>query len=244
MTRIAVLGGGRIGEALLGGLLAAGRDAGDLVVAERYPARAQELTASLGVTAAPVDEAVRGAGTVVVAVKPQDVVALLGEVAGALEPGALVVSLCAGLPTSLFEGALPDGTPVVRVMPNTPMLLGAAMCAISPGAHATPAHLDETEALLSTVGAVLRALDKLNGTVTDIEVGDRQSQAVGRIEVTLDDCRYPEGDPAGDAYAFLTVREVGVADPVFRGWMIASAPALNPMDHPRYDVWVLRCMTS
>ena len=93
-------------------------------------------------------------------------------------------------------------------------------------------------------GAVLRALDKLNGTVTDIEVGDRQSQAVGRIEVTLDDCRYPEGDPAGDAYAFLTVREVGVADPVFRGWMIASAPALNPMDHPRYDVWALRCMTS
>ncbi|MFE7200553.1 pyrroline-5-carboxylate reductase [Pseudonocardia alni] len=156
MTRIAVLGGGRIGEALLGGLLAAGRDAGDLVVAERYPARAQELTASLGVTAAPVDEAVRGAGTVVVAVKPQDVVTLLGEVAGALEPGALVVSLCAGLPTSLFEGALPDGTPVVRVMPNTPMLLGAAMCAISPGAYATPAHLDETEALLSTVGAVLR----------------------------------------------------------------------------------------
>ena len=74
-------------------------------------------------------------------------------------------------------------------------------------------------------GAVLRALDKLNGTVTDIEVGDRQSQAVGRIEGTLDDCRYP-------------------ADPVFRGWMIASAPALNPMDHPRYDVWVLRCMTS
>nr|WP_308253030.1 hypothetical protein [Pseudonocardia sp. ICBG601] len=77
--------------------------------------------------------------------KPQDVVTLLGEVAGVLEPGALVVSLCAGLPTSLFEGALPEGTPVVRVMPNTPMLLGAAMCAISPGAHATPAHLDETE---------------------------------------------------------------------------------------------------
>ncbi|WP_224386852.1 pyrroline-5-carboxylate reductase [Pseudonocardia sp. ICBG1293] len=156
MTRIAVLGGGRIGEALLGGLLAAGRDAEDLVVAERYPARAQELSASLGVTAAPVAEAVRGAGTVVVAVKPQDVVTLLGEVAGVLEPGALVVSLCAGLPTSLFEGALPGGTPVVRVMPNTPMLLGAAMCAISPGAHATAAHLDETEALLSTVGAVLR----------------------------------------------------------------------------------------
>lgn len=156
MTRIAVLGGGRIGEALLGGLLAAGRDAGDLVVAERYPARAQELTASLGVTAAPVDEAVRGAGTVVVAVKPQDVVTLLGEVAGALEPGALVVSLCAGLPTSLFEGALPDGTPVVRVMPNTPMLVGRAMCVLSPGAAAGEAELALTEGLLAAVGRTVR----------------------------------------------------------------------------------------
>ncbi|GAA1397988.1 pyrroline-5-carboxylate reductase [Pseudonocardia kongjuensis] len=155
-SRIAVLGGGRIGEALLGGLLAAGREPGELVVAEKSAARAQELSAALGITAAPVADAVRGAGTVVVAVKPQDVVGLLGEVAPALEPGALVVSLCAGLPTSLFEGALPGGTPVVRVMPNTPMLLGAAMCAISAGSHAGDEHLAETESLLGTVGAVLR----------------------------------------------------------------------------------------
>lgn len=156
MTRIAVLGGGRIGEALLGGLLAAGRDAGELVFTEKFPARATELSAQLGIAAEPVTGAVRGAGTVVVAVKPQDVVGLLGEVAGVLEPGTLVVSLCAGVPTSLFEGALPDGTPVVRVMPNTPMLLGAAMCAISPGAYATDAHLAEAESLLTTVGSVLR----------------------------------------------------------------------------------------
>ncbi|MEU6700390.1 pyrroline-5-carboxylate reductase [Pseudonocardia sp. NPDC046786] len=155
-SRIAVLGGGRIGEALLGGLLAAGREPGELVVAEKSAARAQELSAALGITAAPVADAVRGAGTVVVAVKPQDVVGLLGEVAPTLEPGALVVSLCAGLPTSLFEGALPGGTPVVRVMPNTPMLLGAAMCAISAGSHAGDEHLAETERLLGTVGAVLR----------------------------------------------------------------------------------------
>ncbi|MBC3189568.1 pyrroline-5-carboxylate reductase [Pseudonocardia sp. C8] len=156
MTRIAVLGGGRIGEALLGGLLAAGRDAGDLVFTEKAPERAQELSARLGVAAEPVADAVRGADTVVVAVKPQDVVALLGQVTGPLEDGALVISLCAGLPTSLFEGALPAGTPVVRVMPNTPMLLGAAMCAISPGAHATDEHLARTESLLGTVGSVLR----------------------------------------------------------------------------------------
>ncbi|MFP5069455.1 pyrroline-5-carboxylate reductase [Pseudonocardia nantongensis] len=156
MTRIAVLGGGRIGEALLGGLIAAGHEPGSLVFTEKLPARAEELSGSLGVPAEPVADAVRGAGTVVVAVKPQDVVALLGAVAPALEPGATVVSLCAGLPTSLFEGALPAGTPVVRVMPNTPMLLGAAMCALSPGTHATGEHLARAEELLGTVGATLR----------------------------------------------------------------------------------------
>ena len=71
-----------------------------------------------------------------------------------------------------------------------------------------------------------------------------QTAQFARTEISLQECRYPEGDPAGDAFAFLTVRETGIADPVYRGWMIATAPALNPMDHPRYDVWVMRCTTS
>lgn len=100
------------------------------------------------------------------------------------------------------------------------------------------------EVVSNGTGAVLRGLDKLNGTVADIELAPNQSETLGRIEITLNDCRYPEGNPAGDAYAFVTVREMGRADPVFRGWMIASAPALNAMDHPRYDVWVMRCKTS
>lgn len=93
-------------------------------------------------------------------------------------------------------------------------------------------------------GAVLRALDKLNASVDDLEMPSGSAVAVGRIEVTLEECRYPTGDPASDAYAFITIREAGVAEPVFRGWMIAASPALNPMDHPRYDVWVLRCTTA
>lgn len=156
MTRIAVLGGGRIGEALLSGLLAAGYEADGLVFSERYPQRAAELSTKLGVSAAPAAEAVAGADTVVVAVKPQDIAPLLTEVGEVIEPGSLVVSLCAGLPTSLFEGGLPEATPVVRVMPNTPMLLGAAMCALSPGAHATDEHLALAEELLGTVGSTLR----------------------------------------------------------------------------------------
>jgi hypothetical protein len=100
------------------------------------------------------------------------------------------------------------------------------------------------EAVTDTNGATLRALDKLSGNVTDMQLSNGERQSLGRIEIELDDCRYPEGDPSGDAYAFVTIREAGNRDPVFRGWMVASAPALNAMDHPRYDVWVMRCQTS
>ncbi|MBE9639409.1 DUF2155 domain-containing protein [Salipiger mangrovisoli] len=93
-------------------------------------------------------------------------------------------------------------------------------------------------------GATLRGLDKLTGRVTDLDVASGSSVSFGRIEIALQECRYPQGDKVGDAFAFLTIREAGKPDPAFRGWMIASSPALNPMDHQRYDVWVLRCTTS
>ncbi|WP_425099691.1 DUF2155 domain-containing protein [Tropicibacter sp. S64] len=93
-------------------------------------------------------------------------------------------------------------------------------------------------------GAVLRVLDKLNAKVNDVTLANGSSVQQGLIEIVLSECRFPVGNPAGDAYAFLTIREAGVAQPVYRGWMIASSPALNPLDHPRYDVWVMRCTTS
>ena len=92
--------------------------------------------------------------------------------------------------------------------------------------------------------AVLRALDKYTGSVVDIELRVGTFQRFGRIEVILTECRYPAGNPAGDAFAGLQIRETGQDAPVFSGWMVASSPALNPMEHPRYDVWVLRCKTS
>ncbi|EPX85607.1 DUF2155 domain-containing protein [Salipiger mucosus] len=93
-------------------------------------------------------------------------------------------------------------------------------------------------------GAVLRGLDKLTGKATDLEIRDGEMASFGSVEVTVHECRYPQGDPAGDAFAFLTVREADEEEPAFRGWMIASSPALNAMEHQRYDVWVLRCTTS
>src|SRR5438093_412318 len=155
MTTIAVLGAGKIGEALLSGLLHGGRRVEDLLFTERHPERAAELTERYGVAGVEVAEAAKRADVLVVAVKPQDIEPVLTELAPLVGPDSLVVSLCAGLPTALYERRLPAGVPVVRVMPNTPMIVGEAMSAISPGSHATPAHLALVSELLSCVGQVL-----------------------------------------------------------------------------------------
>lgn len=93
-------------------------------------------------------------------------------------------------------------------------------------------------------GAVLRGLDKVSGETTDLELGIGATGRIGTLRIDMRDCRYPEGDPSGDAFAFLDIWERGGEAPLFSGWMIASSPALNAMDHQRYDVWVLRCTTS
>ncbi|CAM06121.1 pyrroline-5-carboxylate reductase [Saccharopolyspora erythraea NRRL 2338] len=166
MTTIAVLGAGKIGESLMSGLLHAGRSPEDLLFTERYPARAKELTAKYGVEHVDVAGAVRRADVIVVAVKPQDIEPLLDEMAADLPSGKLVVSLCAGLSTALFERRLPEGTRVVRVMPNTPMLVGEAMSAISGGEHAEDEHLRLVEELLGSVGKVVRVPESQQDAVT------------------------------------------------------------------------------
>ena len=166
MTRIAVLGAGKIGEALLAGLIAAGQPVGDLVFTERHPERARELTARHGVAAVDVPAAAQRSDVLVVAVKPQDIDPLLAELSPVIRPGTLVVSLCAGLPTALYERRLPEGTPVVRVMPNIPMLVSEAMSAISAGRYAGDEHLTLVEELLATVGKVARVPETQQDAVT------------------------------------------------------------------------------
>ncbi|HET8640840.1 MAG TPA: pyrroline-5-carboxylate reductase [Pseudonocardiaceae bacterium] len=166
MTTIAVLGAGMIGEALLSGLLSAGRSPDDLLFTERYPERAAELTKRYGVRAVTTAAAAGEADVLVVAVKPQDIEPLLDELAPVLKPDTLVVSLCAGLPTALYERRLPAGTPVVRVMPNTPLLVGEAMSAVSAGRAASPAHLKMVEELLSSVGRVAMVPEAQQDAVT------------------------------------------------------------------------------
>lgn len=93
-------------------------------------------------------------------------------------------------------------------------------------------------------GAVVRALDKLSGKHADLEIAPGGHARFGRIDVMLGECRYPAENPEGDAFAYLEIRDEDADAPAFAGWMIASSPALNALDHRRYDVWVIRCTTS
>ena len=100
-----------------------------------------------------------------------------------------------------------------------------------------------TQAALAEVqadGGTVRVLDRMSDRVEDLVLKVGTSGVVGKIMVTLEDCRYPEGEPA-NSIAHLTIQQDAVAEPVFRGWMSAASPALNPLDHPRYDVWLLQC---
>jgi pyrroline-5-carboxylate reductase len=166
MSTIAVVGAGKIGESLLSGLLHGGRSVDELLFTERHPERAAELTARYGIAAVEVGEAAKRADVLVIAVKPQDIDPVLDELAPLAGPDSLVVSLCAGLPTSLYERRLTAGVPVVRVMPNTPMVVGEAMSAISAGSHATAEHLALVTELLSCVGQVIEVPEKQQDAVT------------------------------------------------------------------------------
>lgn len=110
------------------------------------------------------------------------------------------------------------------------------------GVLALPAAAQDS-AIAQAPGGVVRWLDKVSGDLADIDLGRGQSVVKGRLTIQLDECRYPYADPASNAYAHLTVIDSLSDTPVFSGWMIASSPALSAMDHPRYDVWILRCDT-
>ncbi|MEM8824062.1 MAG: DUF2155 domain-containing protein [Pseudomonadota bacterium] len=93
-------------------------------------------------------------------------------------------------------------------------------------------------------GAVLRTLDRVSGEVIDVEMSSGQTMAYGPLQVTLHECRYPSGNPSVDAFGLLQVVDARAVRELFAGWMVASSPALNALEHPRYDVWLLRCITS
>jgi pyrroline-5-carboxylate reductase len=170
VQQVAVLGTGKMGEALLSGMLRAGKPASELLVTVRSPDRARLLQERYGVEVVGNPEAAKSAETLILAVKPQDMEVLLAELAPHLPGDRLVISGAAGIPTSFIERRL-TGTagvtlPVVRVMTNTPVLVDQAMSAISAGAHATEEHLRRTEEIFAPVGKTVRVPESQQDAVT------------------------------------------------------------------------------
>jgi pyrroline-5-carboxylate reductase len=156
--KIAIIGGGRLGESLLRGLLSSGwRNADDLVVTARREERRAELAERYGVASGRSNsEAVADARLVVLAVKPQDVDTVLAEISPAVTPEHTLLSVAAGVTTSTIEAHLPPGSKVVRAMPNAPSLVGEGIAAISGGKSASEEDLALAEDALGHLGAVVR----------------------------------------------------------------------------------------
>jgi pyrroline-5-carboxylate reductase len=163
---IAVIGAGKIGEVLLSGLLRSGWPAGRLLATTRRAERAAELAERYGIRVVDNEAALAEADVLAIAVKPQDAAALLADLGPKVPPHKLVISLCAGLPTSFFAKWLPEGTPVVRVMTNTPALVDEAMTAISAGPFATAEHLALAEEMFAPLGRTLRLPESQQDAVT------------------------------------------------------------------------------
>ena len=164
----AIIGAGVMGETILAGLVKAGRSPEELVVGEKRAERARELTGTYGVEVLTNREAVARAEVVALVVKPQDLVAVLDEVAGDLTPGQLVVSLAAGVTIATIEAHVPEGVAVARVMPNTPALVGEGMAAVSPGTHCSEEHLALAADLLRVSGRVVEVPEKQMDAVTAV----------------------------------------------------------------------------
>ena len=164
--RVAVLGTGKMGEALLSGMLRGGVSAGDVVLTARRAERADLLRERYGVEVLSNAEAAGRADTLILTVKPQDMAVLLDELGPHVPGDRLVVTAAAGITTGFIEARLSDRTPVVRVMSNTPVLVDEAMSAISAGSHAGEEHLVRTEAIFTPVGRTIRVPESQQDAVT------------------------------------------------------------------------------
>lgn len=165
-AHVAVIGTGKIGELVLSGLIRAGWPVDRLLATARRPERADELSTRYGIRVVDNLTAVAEADVLAISVKPQDAGSLLDDIGAKVPADKLVVSLCAGLPTSFFAKRLPEGTPIVRVMTNTPALVDQAMTAISAGPHATAAHLALAEEMFTPLGATIRVPESQQDAVT------------------------------------------------------------------------------
>jgi len=170
MTKLAIIGGGKMGEALVGGLLQAGWcEPGDLVVSEMHEERRDFLAKAydIRVTGDNADAA-RDAGAVLLAVKPQDIDIVLAQIADVITSSHLLISIAAGITVARIEAGFSAAIPVVRAMPNTAALLREGAAAIAAGTHATTEHMARADEILSTVGRTVHLAEKHLDAVTGV----------------------------------------------------------------------------
>lgn len=186
-TRIALHGGGMMGGAILAGILRGSSSPDEISVVEASSERADLLRQRYGVAVVGPDALadVAAAAIHVVAVKPHHAPGVLRALAPHLSDGALVVSVVAGLTTDTLERDLPAGTPVVRVMPNTPALVGAGAAATSRGAHATAEHAATVADLLAGTGLVVEVPEAQQNAVTALS-GSGPAYVFAVVEALVD----------------------------------------------------------
>ena len=175
MKKIVFLGCGSMGEAILGGMLAAGVSPLTVTVTVRRPERANELVERHGVTALASNEeasaneqAVQGASVVILGVKPVGTLELCREIAASLDPGAVVISVAAAVSVAQLEEALHPGQPVVRSMPNTPLKVGRGVVALSAGSSVEERHLADAHEIFAGSGVVLDVPEEQQNAVSAI----------------------------------------------------------------------------
>lgn len=168
--KIAIIGTGHIGSALLGGMMRGGLvPPKNVTVTRRDPAALEELRKAWGVHATTDNaKAIRGADIIIVAVKPQGATEALSTLNGTIEEGQLVISVMAGIPTDQIEKRLGSPCPVVRAMPNTPALIDQGATAISKGARADDSHLELAAQIFKSVGRVEVVPETLMDAVTGL----------------------------------------------------------------------------
>lgn len=207
--KVAVLGTGKIGEALLSGMIRAGWAPGDLMVTTRRAERAEELRTQYGVEPVSNADAAKSADTLILTVKPQDMASLLDELAPHVPSDRLVISAAAGITTAFLEARLAEGTPVVRVMPNTPVLVDEGMSVISAGSHSSETHLARTEEIFKPVGKTLRVPESRQDAATALS-GSGPAYFYYLVEA-MTDAGILLGLPRSQAHDLIVQAAIGAA---------------------------------
>ena len=165
-SKVAVIGAGVMGEALIAALISYGVKPEFITISEKRDERAAELIAKYSIKAAPLAANVSSADALLLVVKPQDMGAVLEEIKSSINPAAVVITFAAGKTISFISNGLGTGNPVVRVMPNTPTLVGAGMAAASMGAGVTDVQKGFVLGFLDATGKVIEVGEELQDAVT------------------------------------------------------------------------------